>query len=373
MPIDKSPAAGETPAAGCHLSDLQGDANMNKKLIQILVVAMVLGSFSTLFASAPKVGTSAAPELMIPMGARNVAMGGANVANIQGVEAMYWNPAGLSSLVGSEASFSYVPYFADMNISYFAAGVKAGRSGVLALSLQLLSVGDIEITTIEAPEGTGEIIKPNFMTVGVSYARQFTDRIRFGANLKVVNEKIQNMSATGMAFDFGLQYISPWKVAFGVTLRNLGGGMSYDGTGIEFNSPIPWADPGATSRRTRLDMASAELPTSMTMGISYNYSLGQGGTLNMSGLYSNNSFAIDNLSAGVEYAYNQMVFLRAGYALPLYPEDYPGALKDESQFGLALGGGVQIPIGGTTLMLDYAYRDMKLFSANQYFSIGFRF
>jgi len=346
---------------------------MNTRQILTLAAATALCYFSALFASAPKVGTSAAPELMIPMGARNVAMGGANVANIQGVEAIYWNPAGLSSMAGSEASFSYTPYFADMNISYFAAGVKAGRSGVLGLSLQLLSIGDIEVTTIEAPEGTGETIKPNFMTVGVSYSRQFTDRIRFGANLKVVNEKIQNMSATGMAFDFGLQYISPWKVAFGVTLRNLGGDMSYDGTGIEFNSEISWADPGATTRRTRLDMAAAELPTSMTMGLSYSYSLGERGTLNVSGLYSNNSFAIDNLSAGAEYAFNRMVFLRAGYSAPLYPEDYPGSLKEDNQFGLTLGGGIHIPIGGTTLMLDYAYRDMKLFSANQYFSVGFQF
>ncbi len=346
---------------------------MNRKAILLLGATAVLCMMAAAFASAPKIGTSAAPELMVPMGARNVAMGCANIANIQGVESIYWNPAGLSAIPGSEASFSYMPYFADMNISYFAAGVNMGRSGALGISLQLFSIGDIEITTIDAPEGTGETIKPNFMTLGVSYARQFTDRIRFGANIKVVSESISNMRATGVAFDFGLQYISPWKVAFGVTLRNLGGGMTYDGTGIEFNTTIPGAEPGATSRRTRLDMAAAEMPTSMTMGLSYSYELSDVQALNVSGLYSNNSLAIDAMSAGLEYAYNKTFFVRAGYALPLYPEDYPAQIKDETQFGLSVGGGMQIPVGGTTVLIDYAYRDMKLFDANQYFSVGFRF
>ncbi|MBN2357049.1 PorV/PorQ family protein [candidate division KSB1 bacterium] len=346
---------------------------MNRKVILLLTMIWALLAVQVVFASAPKVGTSAAPELMIPMGARNVAMGGANVASVAGIEALYWNPAGLSSIRGNEASFSYVPYFADMNISYFGAGVRMGKWGHLGLSLQLFSVGDIDVTTIEAPEGTGETIKPSFMTIGVSYARQFTDRIRFGTNMKVVSENIGNMRATGIAFDFGLQYITPWKVAFGVTLRNLGGEMRYDGTSIEFNSSIPWADPGATSRTTKLDMAAFELPTSMTMGISYGYKLNDMQALNISGLYSNNSYAVDNLSAGAEYAFKDMVFLRGGYALPLYPEDYPEDIKDDSQFGLAFGAGVHIPLGNTKVMIDYAYRDMKLFDANQYFSIGFSF
>jgi opacity protein-like surface antigen len=346
---------------------------MKKKTTRLFAAAGLLWAFSAAYASAPKIGTSAAPELMIPMGARNVAMGGANVANIQGVESIYWNPAGLSAVTGSEASFAYMPYFADMNISYFTAGIRLGRTGALGVSLQMFNVGDIEITTIEAPEGTGETIQPNFMTLGLSYSRQFTDRIRFGTNLKVVRENISTMYATGVAFDFGLQYISPWKVAFGVTLRNLGGSMTYDGTGIEFNTAIPWADPGATTRRTRLDMASAEMPTSMTMGLSYSYQLGEQQTINLSGLYSNNSYAVDNLSAGMEYGFDRMVYLRAGYALPLYPEDYPELIQDETQFGFACGGGLHIPAGGTTILLDYAYRDMQLFDANHYFSIGFRF
>lgn len=346
---------------------------MNKKSIQLLTVIWALSTFSVVYASAPKVGTSAAPELMIPMGARTVAMGGANVANVAGIEALYWNPAGLSAIGGNVASFSYVPYFADMNISYFGAGVRVGALGYLGLSLQLFSVGDIHVTTIEAPEGTGETLQPSFMTIGVTYARQFTDRIRFGANLKVIHENIGNMSATGTAFDFGLQYITPWKVAFGVTLRNLGGNMRYDGTGIEFNSSIPWADPGATSRTTRLDMATFELPTSMSMGLAYGYKINDMQSLNVTGLYSNNSFAVDNVGAGVEYALKDMVFLRGGYSLPLYPEDYPEDIKDDTQHGLAFGAGVHIPVGNSKVMIDYAYRDMKLFDANQYFSIGFSF
>ncbi len=345
---------------------------MKIKSVFITLVLMVMIS-SALFASGPKLGTSAAPELMIPMGARNVALGGANIADIGGSEAIYWNPAGLSLIKGGEATFSYLDYFADMKISYLAAGTKIGRTGALGISLQMFSVGEVAVTTIEAPEGTGEILKPNFMTLGATYARQFTDRINFGISLKVISEKIGNMSASAVAFDFGLQYVSPFNIAFGLTMRNFGSDMAYNGTGIEFDTQVPWSNPNATTRKTKLDMGSAELPTSLNMGISYDYKLDRLQTLKLSGVYANNSYAIDQAGVGVEYAFNKMVYLRGGYAMPFYPEDYPEGYKEDGQFGATFGLGLAVPMGGSALMIDYAYRNMDLFDANQYFSIGFSF
>ncbi len=345
---------------------------MKIKSIFITLLFLVMIS-SALFASGPKLGTSAAPELMIPMGARNVALGSANIADISGTEAIYWNPAGLSMIKGGEATFSYLSYFADMNISYFAAGTRVGKTGAVGISLQMFSIGEVPVTTIEAPEGTGEILKPNFMTFGASYAKQFTDRINFGANLKVISEKIGNMSASAVAFDFGLQYVTPFNISFGLAMRNFGSDMSYNGTGIEFDTSVPWSNPNATTRKTKLDMGAAELPTSLNMGITYDYRLDRLQTLKVSGVYANNSYAIDQAGVGLEYAFKKMVFLRGGYSLPFYPEDYPEGYKDDGQFGATFGMGLALPMGDSSLMIDYAYRNMDLFDANQYFSIGFSF
>ena len=35
-----------------------------------------------------------------------------------------------------------------------------------------------------------------------------TDKIHFGTNVKLISEKIGEVSATGFAFDFGLEYVA---------------------------------------------------------------------------------------------------------------------------------------------------------------------
>jgi len=324
-------------------------------------------------ASAPKVGTNGATELLIPMGAVNVALGGSNIANISGADAIYWNPAGLAVLNGGEATFSYMDYFAGMKVSYLAGGARLGRLGMVGVSLQVLNIGEIPVTTIEAPEGTGEIIEPNYLTIGATYARAFTDRINFGANAKVISEKIGTMNASAIGFDLGLQYVSPWGIAFGVAMRNIGSKVKFDGTGIEFDSAIPYSKRAATTRKTRLDLASSQLPTSLSLGLAYLYKMNDQLKFNLLGNYTNNSFTINQVSAGVEATLMDMFIVRGGYQMTLFPEDYPEAAKDDNQFGLALGGGCHFKVGGNNLMIDYAYRPMKTFDANQYFTIGISF
>ena len=350
-----------------------GDRIMMKKYIKVSALVILFIITQSLWASAPRVGTYSASELRIPMGARSVALNGANIAFVSGSEAIYWNPAGASRSKSTEAIFSYMDYFADMKISYLAAGINLSRLGTLGFSMQVMDIGDIPVTTINAPEGTGEVLTPNYLTVAATYSKRFTDRIFFGTNFKVITEKIGTMSANGIGLDLGLQYISPWNISFGVSMRNIGPKMQFNGTGIEFDADIPYGPPTGTTRKTRLDMSSSQLPASMSLGVGYLYSPVSAHVLNFCGAYNNNAFAIDNLCGGVEYGFREMFFLRGGYSLALFPSDYPEYATDENQFGLTAGAGWHLNLGGTILIIDYAYRAMQLFDANQYFSIGFRF
>jgi opacity protein-like surface antigen len=205
------------------------------------------------------------------------------------------------------------------------------------------------------------------MTLGVTYARRFTDRILFGANAKFIREDIGKMSASGYAFDLGLQYVTPFGISFGVTMKNLGSEISYDGTPIEFDSDIEYSDPNATTRKTRLDMATHELPASMSLGIGYSYGVGDIGKLNLASTYDH-TYYLDKGRFGAEFVFNDMIAVRSGYVMNFYPEDWP--TEEESQFGFTLGGGLNLDVGGTALMIDYAYRPMADFDANQYFSIS---
>ncbi|MDD5539617.1 MAG: PorV/PorQ family protein [Candidatus Marinimicrobia bacterium] len=344
--------------------------NRNYHIKLLIITACIL---QIALASAPKVGTNGATELLIPMGAVNVALSGSNIANISGANAIYWNPAGLAIMNGGEATFSYLNYFAGMKVSYMAGGAKLGRLGVVGVSLQVLDIGEIPVTTIEAPEGTGEIIEPNYLTIGATYSRAFTDRINFGVNAKLISEKIGSMSASGIGFDLGLQYVSPWGIAFGVAMRNIGSKITFDGTGIEFDSVIPYSKQAATTRKTRLDMASSQLPTNLSLGLAYVLKLNDLLKLNLVGSYTNNSFTINQASAGVEATLMDMFVLRGGYQMTLFPEDYPEAAKEDNQYGMSLGGGCHMKVGNNKLMVDYAYRPMKTLEPNQYFSIGIAF
>src|ERR1051326_5723690 len=93
-----------------------------------------------------RAGTNAAPELLIPVGARDIAMGGASVATSAGIDAIYWNPAGLArSTFGASAMFSHMSYIADIPVNYFAVGATFEGFGSLGFSLKSIGIGDIAV------------------------------------------------------------------------------------------------------------------------------------------------------------------------------------------------------------------------------------
>ncbi|RMF66256.1 MAG: hypothetical protein D6743_06715, partial [Calditrichaeota bacterium] len=154
-------------------------------------------------------GTAGALELLIPVGSRGTALGGNVAASITGVEAMFWNPAGVAvSGASAEVMASHFEYIAGINVDYAAVAAKFGSVGTFGLNVKTLDFGDIPVTTEAEPEGTGQTFNPTFVTIGFTYSKQLTDRIAFGTNIKLVTESIQNSNATGAAFDFGLQYIA---------------------------------------------------------------------------------------------------------------------------------------------------------------------
>jgi hypothetical protein len=341
----------------------------NKGFIALAMLAVFAAGFGDGFASARRLGTAGASELLIPMGARAIGIAGADIAALSGTDALFHNPAGLAGIGGTEFGFNYMSYFADMNISYLSLGTKIGRSDAVGFSLQAMDVGDIPVTTIESPEGTGEILSPTFFTLSASYSRQFTDRIRFGVTGKLVSERMADMNASAMALDAGLQYRSPLGVDIGVVMRNYGTNLKFNGTSIEFNSEVPWANPNATTRKTKLDMGSHELPANLGMGLSYRREFGSMHEFNAAAMYLSNSYAFDEIHAGAEYAFKKLIFLRAGYQAVLYPSDHPEDAK-ESEYGLTLGFGIKIPVNGKSVRFDYAYRSMDIFKPNQCFGIS---
>ena len=96
--------------------------------IALALLALVLTSTQAFAGGGNKEGTAAADQLLIPVGARGIALGSAYTAGLTGVEAIYFNPAGLSGMNhGVEVLFSQMNGLDNDGISYFVIGSNAER------------------------------------------------------------------------------------------------------------------------------------------------------------------------------------------------------------------------------------------------------
>ena len=152
----------------------------DRNIIKLSVVVLLVVSFSNVFASGGKRnGTAGAQELLLPVGAKAMAIAGTDIAGIAGVEAMFFNPASMSGMEGSvEAAFSVMNYIADIDIVYGAVAINLGGIGSLGLSVKTLKFGDIPVTTVDRPDGTGAMFSPRFTVAGLSYSNFLTASIK---------------------------------------------------------------------------------------------------------------------------------------------------------------------------------------------------
>lgn len=314
-------------------------------------------------------GTGGAAELLIPVGARGIAMGSSTLSNSYGIEALYWNPANLARVgdYSTNVLFSHMEHIADIGVQYGAVSTDIESFGTLAFSLKSLSIGDIPVTTVNNPDGTGAVFAPQFLTVGLTYARMLSDRISVGLTTNFIYEKLDLVSASGIAFNVGVSYSSFADVpglSIAFVMKNVGPQMKFDGSGLL----IPAETPSLTrpGQFYKVEAATFELPSMLEIGASYQYNVNEQNSLQVSGIFANNNFFGDELKGGFEYGYDKMFFIRAGYSFA-YDLD-----SDYNTYGINGGVGFRYDIGGVDLRVDYAYRAVQYegLGDNHIFSIG---
>jgi long-subunit fatty acid transport protein len=339
---------------------------MRFKNIKLAVVVLLLIAVSGTVYAGPrtKIGTAAAPELLIPIGSVGTSLSGSNMSYITGVESMYWNPAGISQIssTNTEVMFSHMNYIADMNMQTLGAVAKVGNLGVIGASIRTLNIGEIMETSELQPEGTGNVFNPTYLVAGITFARQMTDKIRFGTTVNLINEDIADVSATGFAFDFGIQYIGGNSgFTFGIALKNLGPSMSFTGPGLDRS----FIENGqATTRRVTLQ--DFDLPTNLELGVAYKLDLNKQNQIMLSSAFQNSGFSSDEYRFGLEYNFNNNFYLRGSYNYLSNKEE------GEGLFGPSFGAGLRYPFGNLMVAFDYAYRiveEENFNSTNQFFTL----
>lgn len=343
-----------------------------KKLI-VGVLAIVLASPLTA-GNNDRSGSAGSSQLLILPWARTGGLAGSNLASVSGMEAMAFNVAGLAFTEGIDIGFGNIQYMGNSGISVntLGMGFRLGESSnTIGVQVFYVNYGDIDVTTEAAPEGGVGQFSPNFLTIGLSYAKEFSNSIYGGLTVKLINESTSNVHATGFAFDAGIDYVTGPKrnLKFGISLRNVGGSMQFRGDGLSIQGSVQNSQSVVTLQNLS---QGYQLPAQMGLGLNYDWYLNDNHVIGFDFTFLANSFTKDQFNFGIGYSFKKIVGVNFGYMLE------NGINNDVDRntvyTGPALGVEFNLPLGPrVNLGLDYAYRTTNPFSGFHQFAVRLEF
>jgi hypothetical protein len=293
-----------------------------------------------------KVGAAGGQFLKIGVGARANAMGGAFGAVSNDLSSVFWNPAGLAEISTMTADFSYTQWFATYSHNFGAIAMPVGSGYTAAFSVTNLSSGDIRVTTVDKPEGTGSFYQVNDIAVGASFSGFLTDQFSFGVTVKYVQNAFSSVSASGFAFDIGTKYDTGIQgIKLGFSMHNLSTQQQYDGTDLRTSKKL----------EETLDMAPLDatylaypfnLPITFRAGISSELIKEDEHKLLAAVDFVTLTDVPEQLSLGAEYVWNDFLSFRGGYTFGQSQLGISGGIGLK-YFGGAFGGSVDYSINPT--------------------------
>ncbi|MDP5170686.1 MAG: PorV/PorQ family protein [Bacteroidia bacterium] len=310
----------------------------------ILLVFLIpcLGLHAQIFPElgAQRAGISALTFLNLDLSPRSAALAGANICLSSDAFGAALNPATLSDLKGISVAASHTFWAADIDYSFLSVA-KPTSAGVFAISLSGLNSGPMPVRTTFQPEGTGENFYAYYLTTGLSYANRLTDQFSWGTNVRYVREQLAEFRANTVVVDLGFLYNTDFKdLTFAVAIKNFGGNSTLKGS-VELDT--------AFSNKP-LNLESYPAPTVFQLGLSMvpwkNADESQTLTAMLQLNHPNDNS--ENIRLGLEYAYKNLLFLRAGYKVNVKDQPFPTA-----------GVGVRMRLGAFPFRFDYAFDQLQ--------------
>lgn len=275
-------------------------------------------------------GLSGMVFLKIGVGPRGSGLAGAYSAVADNSMAVFWNPAGLAGLKGTDMGFAHNQYVEGMR--YDVASLAMGtRIGTFGLGMGALYADDLELR--EKPGEPEGLFRYYDYVLSLSYARKMSSESDVGFTAKALQERIYIYSASGFAFDFG--------VAFRPTeLR----GLTLTGTLLNLGPKVKFREEGFKLPLTTRVGAAYRVPRQFIDG---RWLLSFEGSKPIDAYYV--------YSGGVEYTYKNALAIRGGYK---YGHD------TES---LSFGAGFTF----AQMRLNYSYTPWSYdFGAEHWISVG---
>lgn len=307
-----------------------------------------------------RAGISAFQFLKVGVGARGSAMGESFVAVANDVSALYWNPAGLVLFDEDQAIASHTEYVVDIRHEFFGIAYHLSPGDVLGGSFSSLHMDDMEITTETEPFGTGRYFSFGDIAIGLTYAKKMTDQFSFGATVRYAEETLDIVKMRSVMVDLGTYYRTGLgSTRFAVVISNFGSDVQPTGSGITPEGAI------AASFQT------FSLPTMFRLGVAMEPLETDDQRLTTSIQLNHPNDNAEHIRLGLEYAWQNMFFLRAGVkrtiGQPVFGTDATSA-EDFSA-----GAGVRVPLGPSIVSADYAFSSFNRLGSVHRITLAFSY
>ena len=341
-----------------------------------LLAAASLAPFSA--SAQRRVITTAVPILTISPDSRSAALGEAGVALSPDANSLHWNTGKLGFVENKwGASTSYTPWLRnitdDMGLAYLSGYRKLNQNSAFSLALLYFDLGQINFRDVNNLD-QGEF-SPKEYTISAGYGQKLSENFGVGVAARFIHSNLTggtsvNGSATkpgnSAAVDLGAYYTKDltsasgqtYNLSFGANVSNIGGKISYTNpqekdflpTNLRLGTALTYDLDPFNKITLALDANKLLVPTPSDSSQNALTAARQKGVV--SSIFSSFSDAPDgfseelkevNLSAGLEYWYNDLLALRAGYF-------YEDKDKGNRQY-LSFGAGVRYQAIG----IDAAY------------------
>lgn len=317
-----------------------------------------------------RTGQAAMPFLARGAGARLMAMGDAGIALTGDASALFYNPAGIAHVENRSVMLGSMAWLLDTQIHSGAFAINLGPLGVFGFSGMFYDYGaPIQGTEIDARVEAGyrdtDELNPVEFMFGIGYARRISDQFAIGGQVKYA---YQDLLGGGKKTRIAYQEAGVWKqeehdVKMGVLAFDIG--TIYNTGFRDLMLAMSFRNFGT---EVKYEREPFDIPLTFRFGIT-------GDVFSLLGQQLGNmdlAFHIDYLhprdwgervNVGLEYNFNDLVYLRGGYKV------------NYSSEGLCLGGGLNLNLPMGAVRIDYAYKDTQesLFDAVHVYSLNLAF
>jgi hypothetical protein len=322
-------------------------------LAATMFLTLGVGSFGASDAHGQTTST-AVPFMLIAPDARASGMGDVGTGIADNVSAIYWNPAGLAFQTGKEVSLTHSQWLPQFNSDLFYDYVnfkwndEEKFGGTIGAGITFLNLGQFIYTNESSPDPLGTFQSFEY-AIALAYATKLSNDWGFGGNVRYIQSSLSTLSIgsqhqNGVGRSVSFDISAMWRpdstyvegianaLAIGFELTDLGPKVRY--------VDVQNADP---------------LPTELRVGFSYKLYKDEYNELTIASdlsklLVKRDSTGSDGLpkslvtswdantgqslmsSTGIEYWYDQLLALRAGY----YTEGPDAGNRNYMTFGAGL-------------------------------------